>query len=79
MKVIKDKLERCGFCGSYFRGVTIIPQEGVEKLTEKELKEAPLGYCPNAYYEAEDDEQRHYVTKDMATDAGMPEMEGQPF
>ena len=46
-----DKLERCGFCGVYFRGSENLTDEEIKKLSEKELNEAPLGYCSNANQE----------------------------
>lgn len=74
----QQKLERCGFCGSYFRGNEYVDADELNKLTKKELNNAPMGYCPNANYEAEQDQEpQRRVTRDMAIDAGMPELEGQ--
>jgi hypothetical protein len=44
-------LERCGFCGRYFIENEYIPIEQLNQFTEKELSEAPLGYCPEAQQE----------------------------
>lgn len=55
MKPEKEILERCGYCGSYFKGVGYLTTEQLE-ICEKELGEflfanVPLGYCPNAMQE----------------------------
>lgn len=46
-----EKLERCGYCGVYVRGDQILYSDELNTLSEKELAEAPLGYCPNAMQE----------------------------
>jgi hypothetical protein len=50
----QERLQRCGFCGNYFRGIRELSEEEVDKLTEDELKNIPIGYCPNASNEAEE-------------------------
>jgi hypothetical protein len=71
-----DKIERCGFCGRYFIGNEIIPEEIMSILTEKQLNIIPLGYCPDAHYEDPNYREPRQVTRDMAIDAGQPELEG---
>lgn len=70
-----EKLERCGFCGSFFRGVEYLTEDEVKSISEEELSKVSLGYCPNANYE--DGSGRQQVTRDMAIDAGDPSLEGQ--
>lgn len=53
------KLERCGFCGRWFIGDKIIIEEDLITFTNEQLKEAPLGYCPDAqaeYYQQNPEE-----------------------
>ena len=45
------KLERCGFCGSFFRGIDYLTTEEVEAIDAEKLDAVPLGYCPNAQEE----------------------------
>jgi hypothetical protein len=74
----QGKLERCGFCGSFFVGTSYLTVGQLNDLPEDVLNNAPLGYCPNAQAEADGHEpQRHQVTRDMAIDAGEPSLEGQ--
>lgn len=77
----KPKLERCGFCGSYFRGDKHLKVEELNKTSQKDLDEAPLGYCPDAQaeYEEQNTEPQRYVTRDMAIDVGDENLEGQPY
>lgn len=70
-----DELERCGFCGRYFIDGKYIDEK---EYSQEQLDNAPLGYCPEAPGEDTSVEQQ-YVTRDMAIDAGYPEMEGQPY
>ena len=49
---LENKL-RCGFWGSFFRGEHLLDLDECKQLTDEEYKEAPLGYCPNAQGEAE--------------------------
>jgi hypothetical protein len=75
------KLERCGYCGAFFRGSDYLTPEEVNGLEPQERVSTPLGYCPNAQAEspsAEADERR-LVTRDMAIDAGDPSLEGQIY
>ena len=53
---IEYKLERCGFCGRYFIGNELLTDEEVEKLHPESIKNAPMGYCPNAQGEAQEQE-----------------------
>lgn len=62
---MKPKLERCGACGGF--------QTDPKEYTEEEQRNAELTHCG-----CEQEEQR-YVTRDMAIDAGFPEMEGERF
>lgn len=71
-------LERCGFCGRYFIGVQYLSADNLKEYSKKQLDDAPIGYCPEAQGEDTNAEQR-YITRDMAIDAGYPEMEGQPY
>ena len=72
-------IERCGFCGRYFNDNYYLTQEDIENTAAKLLEEAPLGYCPNAQAEdaEQNPEQYRRVTRDMAIDAGDPDLEGQ--
>lgn len=75
------KLERCGYCGSFFRGKEYIFAEELSKISKQDLDEAPLGYCSNAqaeHYE-QNPEPQNYVTRDMAIDAGDLSLEGQRY
>ena len=47
------KLERCGFCGMFFRGVEYVPDEELDNIEKEVLNNIPLGYCPNANNEAQ--------------------------
>jgi hypothetical protein len=74
----ENKLERCGFCGRWFRGNKYLTLEEIKETTDKKLNNAPLGFCPEAGYEDEkQNPQPQRVTKDMATDAEIPELEGE--
>jgi len=75
------KLERCGFCGQYFKGDHLLTIKELKKISQKELDKAPAGYCPNAQgeYEEQNPEPQRYVTRDMAIDAEDPSLEGQPY
>jgi hypothetical protein len=53
---IEYKLERCGFCGRYFIGNELLTDEEVKKLHPESIKNAPMGYCPNAQGEAQEQE-----------------------
>jgi hypothetical protein len=80
MKIKKQKLEKCGFCGSYFIGNHILTVNERKQLKQDKLNNALLGYCPNAQeedYQQNPEKYRTQITKDMAIDAGMPELEGQ--
>ncbi len=71
------EIERCGFCGSFFRGLEYLLAEELNKTSEEVLNKASLGYCPNAEREQEEAEPTmHQVTRDMALDAGDPNLEG---
>jgi len=72
----ETKMERCGFCGRYFVGVEYIPEEELKNYTVEQLNNAPLGYCPEAHYEDPNYREPRQVTRDMAIDAGQPELEG---
>lgn len=51
LKKENEILERCGYCGSYFRGLDYLSADDLSFITAQELDEAPLGYCPNAQQE----------------------------
>lgn len=74
-----EKLKRCGLCGRYFRGDNFLSTEELKNITKEEIENAPLDYCPDAHDEQQEKEPQRYVTKDMAIDAGYPEMEGEPY
>jgi len=76
-KLKKNVIERCGFCGSLFSSSGYLTLDEVNLLTKEELASIPLGYCPNAGYEDQNYQEERRVSKDMALDAGMPELEGQ--
>lgn len=73
----KDKIERCGFCGNFFRGNDYIDDQEIANLPEDFISSIPLGYCPNANVESGADKEVRYVTRDMAIDAGDLSLEGQ--
>jgi hypothetical protein len=76
---MEKKIEMCGFCGRYFRGNEYLTTEELNKISKEELDNAPLGYCPEAQQEDFEQNPEHYmhqVTRDMAIDAGQPELEG---
>jgi hypothetical protein len=75
---VKEKIERCGFCGMYFIGNEYLYAEDLKKIDPKELDNAPLGYCPNAGNEDES-RQEQIITRDMAIDAGGLTLEGQSY
>lgn len=75
-EIKQSKLERCGFCGRYFIEDKYLSEEEIKTYTNKELEEAPLGYCPEANYEDPNAPQERIITRDMSTDACMPELEG---
>ena len=71
------KIERCGFCGRFFRGAEYLSAEELNKTKEEVLNKVLHGYCPNAEGEQEETEPAmHQVTRDMASDAGDPNLEG---
>ena len=77
---LPQKLERCGFCGLFFRGNGYILAEELKSIPKEELSKAPLGYCPNAQeedYQQNPEKCNHQVTRDMAMDACDPSLEGQ--
>jgi hypothetical protein len=72
-------LERCGYCGRYFRGKDFLSAEELIKTSTDDLGDAPMGYCPDAGYEAQeagDEKNMVQVTADMASDACDPNLEG---
>lgn len=46
-----ETLERCGYCGAFFRGTEYLTAEEVKTTDLTTLETAPLGYCPNAMQE----------------------------
>ena len=77
-----NNIERCGYCGSYFRGDHLLTLDECKQLSIEELNDAHLGYCPNAQaedYQQNPEKYQETITRDMAIDAGMPELEGQTF
>jgi len=72
-----EKIERCGFCGSYFRGETYMTADELNTTDPKLLEKAPAGYCANAQAETYGNQDGpRYVTRDMAIDAGDLSLEG---
>lgn len=47
----ENSLERCGYCGAYFRGSEYLSSDELSYISATDLEEAPLGYCPNAQAE----------------------------
>lgn len=74
-----EKLERCGFCGSMFRGERLCSADELNALSEAEINDAPLGYCPNAGYEDSSYQPPQRITRDMAIDAGDLSLEGEIY
>lgn len=73
VKTIQTEIVRCGECGRFFRA------DG-QQITVNDIKklnggDCNLDYCPDCANEAQENQDRT-VTKDMAIDAGMPELEG---
>ena len=66
---VEPTVEQCGFCGRFFKGETYLDDF-------KPSGNIPIGYCPEAGYEDPDHQPERRVTRDMAIDAGMPELEG---
>lgn len=62
--------KRCGFCGRPFNGRSFLDPKDFEGI------DLPLDYCPDAHYEDDSCQEPRRVTKDMATDAGDPSLEG---
>lgn len=50
------KIERCGFCGRFFQGKNYLTSEELNKMNQDELNKAPIGYCPEANYESEQED-----------------------
>ena len=74
----EKNLERCGFCGQFFIGLEYLTVDELNSTPKEKLDAAPLGYCPNAQAESDEQEpQRYRITRDMAIDAGDPNLEGQ--
>lgn len=48
-----EDVQRCGFCGRYFLGLNYLSEDEVKTLLHYG-EEIPLGYCPNAIREAEE-------------------------
>ena len=49
------KVEQCGFCGRYFRGLEYLsPEEVNDYFRDDDYEKPPLGYCPNAQQENQD-------------------------
>jgi len=75
-------IERCGLCGRLFRGENFLNERQAreaEILTGAAMATITLGYCPDApqeHYEQSEIDRPQFVTRDMAIDAGEPEMEG---
>jgi hypothetical protein len=79
---METKIERCGFCGRYFRGTEYLEEQEAYAKADFEHQITPLGYCPEAEMEQDVHEgtgERRTITRDMAIDAGDLSLEGQPF
>ena len=53
---MKEDIIRCGFCGRYVRGLEYVPDDELDKIDKEILAKTPLGYCPNANGEAQENE-----------------------
>lgn len=62
-------LERCGGCGDINADIGFL-----NNLTEEEINQIPIGDCGCTH-----NEEPHYVTRDMAIDAGDRSLEGQRY
>jgi hypothetical protein len=58
---MKEKLERCGFCGRYFIGERYLTSEELDKISQEELDKTSLGYCPNARQEDYEQNPENYI------------------
>ena len=77
----KLEVQRCGFCGRYFKGTEFLNEEEASFYIYYNI-DVPLGYCPDAQiedYERNPEKYHYRVTRDMALDAGDPSLEGQSF
>ena len=72
LKGKQERIERCGFCGRFFRGKEYLLDEEISKLKrDKDVnffvlydyndKQIELGYCPEANAEAQYEQQSDYV------------------
>ena len=75
----KDKIKRCGMCGTIMKNGVTISIEEIEQMSPKEIDDLELDWCDNCGYAeyVSNQESRVQVTRDMAIDAGDPDMEGQ--
>lgn len=65
---MNEKLTRCGMCGDF--------QKDPKLYSQKEQDEAELVYCDSCTVDKQNQE-RQYITRDMAIDAGDLSLEGQ--
>jgi len=60
------KLERCGFCGRYFRGLHYLSQEELEKEPKNiSIESIKLGYCPNAQQEHQEQDPQEFIDEEI--------------
>jgi len=70
------KIKRCGYCGIPLDNeCNPLSPEECKKLTEKQLNEAEL-ICGSCCIDEQQKDNYIIVTKDMASDAGDPNLEG---
>jgi len=73
------KCYRCGYCGQPTdeNGNVLSIDEINAMEVDWDTAELVEGYC--CYYELQEQEHQQRITRDMALDAGYPEMEGQEW
>ncbi len=51
----KEEIERCGYCGEFFIGTRYLIADELNEINDNVfLDNVPLGYCPNAQAEHEE-------------------------
>jgi hypothetical protein len=76
------RFKRCGMCGTiiYENGVPSDIEE-LKNLTDEEIEKLELDWCNDCANREfnQVNQERQYVTRDMAIDAEHPEWEGMPY
>jgi|TARA_R110000822_G_scaffold241380_1_gene370659 hypothetical protein len=71
------KTKRCGYCGTPIDNeCNPLSVDKCNELTEKQLEEAELDHGNCCAYDQQQEDNYITVTKDMASDAGEPSLEG---